>query len=1132
MFDALPPLPQHRAVMTAPLTVEGKASVRAVLAQMAQAKEQAPEAQGTQDRLHQTLRESCVVVVDAERRVRGLLTAVEGVRRLGQEASMAQSLAQGSVEQVMTPVSTVWRVSDLPDWPEMVAALAQSSPVPVVDDQDRLVGLVGIESVAAMMAEGPLTDPDSSGVDRMAVLQDRETRYQALMDRASDAIMIADLEGHILEVNRQAEKLLGYTMAELSAMHFTQLHPPEDLPRVVAAFEQLANQQVCQVLDVNFRRQDGQVVPVDISASVISLPDRPIIQGIFRDIRERKAMEQALRHSEGQYRQIIDTASEGIWVIDAEGYTLMGNPALAQSLGIDQEAMVGQSLFQFVDEADRPALEAQLQCHQLGRSGQYELPLRSRDGTQRIMLASVSPRMNGAGTCTGMTLMLTDITDRKHMETSLAAKTEELDRFFSVALDLLCIASIDGRFARLNQQWETVLGYPVAELEGREFLEFVHPDDLAGTLQEMTRLDQGGVVLNFVNRYRCRDGQYRWIEWRSAPRGTFIYAAARDITDRVRAEQQEHQRAEREQVLREITQRIRQSLELQTIFDTACPEIRQVLGADRVGVFRFDSQIQIGAEAQGQTGQFVAESVGAELPSILAVPVPDYGQRVAYQPIYQGHPYVTVPDLLALDPREHSVLERFQVRASLVVPLISGDKLWGLLCVHQCHGPRPWSEEDIALVQHLANQIAIAIYQASLFAQIQQELAERQQAQQRISEQNQQLALSNQELARATRLKDEFLATMSHELRTPLNAVLGMAEGMQDLTFGPITPEQRHALQIIDRSGNHLLELINDILDVAKIEAGQITLDRQPTEVSRLCAASLAFIASHALKKQIQIHTDMAPQLPTLWLDERRMRQVLINLLSNAVKFTPEGGEITLTASVSPMDQRLQIAVSDTGIGIAEADQSRLFQPFVQIDSALNRQYAGTGLGLALVKQIVELHGGTVALTSTAGVGSCFTVDLPLVQSMTDDLPLDVMKPLPAVGRHPPPSADTLSPLILLAEDNEANILTLTSYLEAKGYRLRVVNNGQDAVEATLAEPPNLVLMDIQMPGMDGLTAIQQIRQHPHLATLPIIALTALAMEGDRERCLQAGANHYLSKPVRLKELLGLIQSLLPASPN
>ncbi len=251
-----------------------------------------------------------------------------------------------------------------------------------------------------------------------------------------------------------------------------------------------------------------------------------------------------------------------------------------------------------------------------------------------------------------------------------------------------------------------------------------------------------------------------------------------------------------------------------------------------------------------------------------------------------------------------------------------------------------------------------------------------------------QLQQANQALIRATRLKDEFLANMSHELRTPLNAVLGITESLQEGIFGEINQEQNQALQTIERSGNHLLELINDILDVAKIESGQIELSSKLTAVAPLCQSGLVFIKQQALKKHIHIETLLPQNLPILLLDARRIRQVLINLLSNAVKFTPDGGCITLAVSSqhlpddpesvdSPTQNYLRIAVIDTGIGIAPKHINKLFQPFVQIDGALNRKYQGTGLGLALVKRIVELHGGRVGVTSQVGVGSCFTVDLP-----------------------------------------------------------------------------------------------------------------------------------------------------------
>ncbi|MBD2175771.1 response regulator [Pseudanabaena sp. FACHB-1998] len=394
-----------------------------------------------------------------------------------------------------------------------------------------------------------------------------------------------------------------------------------------------------------------------------------------------------------------------------------------------------------------------------------------------------------------------------------------------------------------------------------------------------------------------------------------------------------------------------------------------------------------------------------------------------------------------------------------------------------------------------------------------------------------QLQQTNEELMRATRLKDEFLASMSHELRTPLNVILGMTEGLQAGVFGEVSDRQIKALQTVENSGNHLLSLINDILDVAKIESGQMILDLSATSVQNLCKSSIVFVSQLALRKQIQIIEQIPQNLPELLLDERRIRQVLINLLNNAVKFTEVGGNITLAVTLlSEAEYKekpfLRIAIQDTGIGIAPEHIKKLFQPFIQIDSALNRKYEGTGLGLALVKRIVEMHHGTVSLTSELGVGSCFTIELPCGNAV-----LPTPKPESQFNPDSPlqsiPSTALAPPLILLAEDNEENILTISSYLEAKGYRIIVAKNGQEAIASAKSHQPDLILMDIQLPVMDGLEATKQIRLDPDLVDLPIIALTALAMEGDRDRCLAAGANEYISKPIKLKQLALLIQELL-----
>jgi len=539
----------------------------------------------------------------------------------------------------------------------------------------------------------------------------------------------------------------------------------------------------------------------------------------------------------------------------------------------------------------------------------------------------------------------------------------------------------------------------------------------------------------------------------------------------------------------------------------------------------------------------------------------------------------------------------------------------------------------------------------------------------RVEERTTDLSEANAQLARAARLKDEFLASMSHELRTPLNTVLGLSEALQEQVYGELTPKQRKALHSIEESGRHLLALINDILDVSKIEAGQLALDIQPVSVEAVCHASLSFIRQLALKKQITITTQIASDTTMLEADERRLKQILVNLLSNAVKFTPEAGKIGLQVSGNVAEEVIRFTVWDNGIGIAPVNMPRLFQPFVQLDSSFSRQHEGTGLGLVLAYRMVEMHGGSISVDSELGAGSRFTISLPwhpqlmhaspalrsptpkrhcrsmrhalvvdhaqskadqtahLLRNLgidaeictnTDDIAglahwlrpdvilLDLLLPERAgwdilselradeqmrlipvimislmatappahlvsspslgsvhvllkpfareelsvalaalsfreVGRlqasqagtkralalKPALYPQTILPTILLVEDNETTIMIFSDYLQVSGYRIQVARNGHEAM-AHLAETiPDLVLLDIQMPGMDGLEVMCLIRNAENLQQLPIIAVTALAMPGDQERCLAAGANAYLSKPVSLKILLNTIVTIL-----
>lgn len=457
------------------------------------------------------------------------------------------------------------------------------------------------------------------------------------------------------------------------------------------------------------------------------------------------------------------------------------------------------------------------------------------------------------------------------------------------------------QFSVWNPQMEVITGYTQADINRLGWYQSLYPDPEVQqrAIHRMAQMRQGH-DLRAEEWVIChRDGTYRTVAITTTvlvdDQGEGrVLAVLQDITQRQQAERLIHHQIQQETLLREITQHIHQSLDLQVIFETACQDIRPVLKADRVGIFYFDSQ------SDHRRGSFVAEAVVEGVPSVLALPIEDHCFGQSYVNQYAQGRYCAVEDVNALEDCYRAMLAQFQVRANLVLPLICGDRLWGLLCIHQCHHSRHWKDEDITLGQQLAAQLAIAIQQATLYDQLQQELADRQQAQTQLTQINQELAQSNQELARATRLKDEFLANMSHELRTPLNAIMGMTEGLQEEIFGPVTPEQHKSLQTVESSASHLLSLINDILDVAKIEAGQSTLDLISVAVAPLCSSTLAFVKQQALTKHIQIDTHIPSALPNLWVDERRARQALLNLLTNAVKFTPPRGRIGLTVSLRP----------------------------------------------------------------------------------------------------------------------------------------------------------------------------------------------------------------------------------------
>lgn len=434
---------------------------------------------------------------------------------------------------------------------------------------------------------------------------------------------------------------------------------------------------------------------------------------------------------------------------------------------------------------------------------------------------------------------------------------------------------------------------------------------------------------------------------------------------------------------------------------------------------------------------------------------------------------------------------------------------------------------DRVLLNPTFAQAAIALENAHLQAQSQAYAQQLERSLLDLQSSKAALLEVNEELMYSNRLKDRFLANMNHELRTPLNAILGITEGLKEGTFGTIEPRQLTALNTIGRNGANLLILIEDLFKLAKIQAGQLEIDCQPTPIDPVCQFSLKSIEQQAANKQIHIDLQIQPDLPDLIVDERCIRQVLINLLDNAVKFTPAGGQVGLKVAGCPdLPARVRITVTDTGIGISPANLPQLFQPFVQIDDALNRRFEGMGLGLALVKRIVGLHGGQVAASSELGQGSSFSIDLPCAkppQILTEI----ANQPLAQIISTPEPMPIRSPLILLLVQDRTANVDSISSYLQAKGYQIVVAQQDETPIEQTIVMMPAAILMDLQLPTRESLMAIKLIRE---FSDVPIIALTDLDTTDDssaRAQCLEAGANEYLAKPVKLKQLTIAIEQLL-----
>ena len=370
-----------------------------------------------------------------------------------------------------------------------------------------------------------------------------------------------------------------------------------------------------------------------------------------------------------------------------------------------------------------------------------------------------------------------------------------------------------------------------------------------------------------------------------------------------------------------------------------------------------------------------------------------------------------------------------------------------------------------------------------------------------IRERTQELEKAKEAAESADRLKSAFLATMSHELRTPLNSIIGFTGIMLQGLAGPLNEEQRKQLTMVQNSSNHLLALINDVLDISKIEAGQLKLFFTSFELRPSIEKMVALVSPLAEKKGIDLRLDIADDVKTATTDQNRLEQVILNLLNNAVKFTEKGH---VRISCRREDEHYILSVADTGIGIQQEEIPGLFQPFHQIDTGLSRKHEGTGLGLSICKRLINMMGGDISVESQWSQGSTFTVHFPI---QTGDI--------------------AMSYTLLIIEDNEQNYYMMRFLLEKNGFTVIGAETGREGIDMALSHKPDAILLDIQLPEMDGYAVAAELKKHAEISEIPIIAVTSYAMVGDRERILAAGATGYIEKPINPETFVGEIRKYL-----
>ena len=906
-------------------------------------------------------------------------------------------------------------------------------------------------------------------------LRESEERFREVFENAPVGVCVCNLDGRFVQVNAALCRMLGYSAQELSGFTWMDLTHPHDmepsrrraeaLPSAAGSFPDLEKRYI---------HRNGSAVWVRTRISLVrdSAGDSLFHVVHIEDISARKRAEEALRESEERFRIMADGCPSAMWVTDAEGGVQFINRAFRELLGISYEEAQGAGWQMAVHPDDLPAYtESFYRAIREHISFRAEARARDAHGEWRWVASHAEPRFSPNGTYLGHVGISPDISDHKRAEEALRAAREAAEQtarhyeFQHSLIRAIHEGSPDGILAVDREA--------IITSHNAKFLDIwrIKPKHAAGAEDALLLdavcervADPASFLARVQELYANPDlddhCEIELKDGRTLERySTSLRNGGHEYQGRVWFIRDISERKRAEKALQTSEEKFRQLAEnVREVFWMMTPSADELLYVSPA----FESVWGRSCESLYQNPMSWAESI---------------------------HP--------ADAARAHKVFER----------QIQGESLDSEYRIETPSGEK-WIRDRAFPIRDRSGQLIRV-------AGIAEDITERKRHEQEL--------IRAREAADAANVaKSRFLANMSHEIRTPMNGVIGM---MQLLLASDLSAEQRRYANVAQTSGQVLLSLIDNILDLSKIEARKVTLEKCSFNLRHTLESVVQLVGIQAKAKALKLVLRVSPEIPELVRgDPHRLRQILTNLVTNAVKFT-EQGEVAVEAALEKQADGQVIVgfrIIDSGIGMRPDEIARLFQPFAQADASTTRKYGGTGLGLIISKQLVELMGGKIGVHSLAGLGSTFWFT-----AVFETAEPEVAPPV-AGGVAQGNRSSARGGRILVVEDNPVNREVVTAQLSRLGYQAAAVENGAEAVEALAAARYDLVLMDCQMPVMDGFEATLHIRE-VHRSDIPIVAVTADAMPSDRDRCLQAGMNDYLAKPVELHQLSAMLAKWLPA---